>query len=85
MCGIGGIWEVPGKWPDEVTGCVPSQVCTVPDSGQIPSASGWNLCLNKFKITKLKEFYQLGDIYSCYNALLMQSIIKNQPTMQGHI
>ena len=41
MCGLGGIWEAPDKWPDPVSGCIPANMCThVPDTASIPSASG---------------------------------------------
>ena len=41
MCGLGGGWETPDSWPDAVTGCVPTPMCSnIPDDSAIPEASG---------------------------------------------
>ena len=40
-CGIGGSWKVPSDWPDDVTGCVKTAMCTnIPKDAELPETSG---------------------------------------------
>ena len=44
MCGIDGVWDTPDTWPDAVTGCIPTAMCSnVPDDSSLPESSGWKL------------------------------------------
>ena len=51
LCGLDGAWEIPSEWPDLVTGCIATKLCSViPDADSLPSGVGKFGGLNALKV-----------------------------------